>query len=209
MRVAIRLTAVLAAAGAVSGCWLSSGDRDAARDPTSATIAPDVGTATGTDPAPVAGAGGAGDPYFPSYGNGGYDVAHYRLVLGYNPATDRLQATATIDARADRALRSFNLDLVGLLPTLTAVIALGTLGLASLGTLFAAMTAHLRARELLFPVLVLPLEVPVLLGTVKATEAVLSREGLASVGHWLALLGAADVIFLVVGFLTFEFILEG
>ncbi|MGH7334115.1 MAG: heme exporter protein CcmB [Candidatus Rokuibacteriota bacterium] len=103
----------------------------------------------------------------------------------------------------------FNVDLASVLPTLLAVIALGTVGLAALGTLFAGMTAHVRARELLFPVLVLPLEVPLLLGTVKATEAVLSREGLASVTHWLALLGAADIIFLVAGFLTFEFILEG
>ena len=103
----------------------------------------------------------------------------------------------------------FNVDITAALPALGVVIALGTVGLAALGTLFAAMTAHVRARELLFPVLLLPLEVPVLLGTVKATEAVLSGEGLASAGHWLALLGAADVIFVVVAFLTFEFILEG
>ncbi|HEX2498992.1 MAG TPA: M1 family metallopeptidase [Actinomycetes bacterium] len=115
MRVAAsRLTAVLAAAGTVSGCWLSSGDRDVARDPTSATLSPDVGTATGTDPAPVAGAAGGGDSYFPSYGNGGYEVTHYRLQLGYDPDSDRLTASATIDARARQALRAFNLDLVGL-----------------------------------------------------------------------------------------------
>jgi heme exporter protein B len=88
-------------------------------------------------------------------------------------------------------------------------VVLGTVGLATLGTLFAAMTADLRARELLFPVLLLPLEVPVLLGTVKATEAVLSGEGLAAASRWLVLLGAADAIFIVVGFLTFEFIIEG
>ncbi|MGH8837351.1 MAG: M1 family metallopeptidase [Actinomycetes bacterium] len=115
MRVAAsRLTAVLAAAGTVSGCWLSSGDRDVARDPTSATLSADVGTATGTAPAPVAGAAGGGDSYFPSYGNGGYEVTHYRLQLGYDPDSDRLTASATIDARAGQALRAFNLDLVGL-----------------------------------------------------------------------------------------------
>lgn len=103
----------------------------------------------------------------------------------------------------------FNVDLAGVLPALLTVIVLGTVGLAALGTLFAAMTADLRARELLFPVLLLPLEVPVLLGTVQATEAVLSREGLVAAVHWLTLLGAADVIFLVVGFLTFDFIIEG
>ena len=103
----------------------------------------------------------------------------------------------------------FNLDLTGALPALLVVVVLGTVGLATLGTLFAAMTADLRARELLFPVLLLPLEVPVLLGTVKATEAVLAGEGLAAASHWLGLLGAADAIFVVVGFLTFEFVIEG
>lgn len=103
----------------------------------------------------------------------------------------------------------FNLDLSGALPALLVVVVLGTVGLATLGTLFAAMTADLRARELLFPVLLLPLEVPVLLGTVKATEAVLAGGGLAAAAHWLGLLAAADAIFLVVGFLTFEFVIEG
>jgi heme exporter protein B len=103
----------------------------------------------------------------------------------------------------------FNLDLAPVLPGLVMVIALGTVGFAAIGTLFAAMTAQARARELLFPVLLLPVRVPVLLGTVKATEALLLREPLADVAHWLKLLVAADVIYLVAGLLTFDFILEG
>jgi heme exporter protein B len=103
----------------------------------------------------------------------------------------------------------FNLDLAPVLPSLALVVALGTLGFAAMGTLFAALTAQARARELLFPVLLLPVLVPVLLGTVKATEAVLLREPLADVAHWLKLLAAADVIYLVAGLLTFDFILEG
>ena len=43
---------------------------------------------------------GVGDPYFPTYGNGGYDVAHYDLAVRYDPATKVLQGTASIDARA-------------------------------------------------------------------------------------------------------------
>ena len=103
----------------------------------------------------------------------------------------------------------FNVDLAPVLPALALVIALGTVGFAAIGTLFAAMTAQARARELLFPVLLLPVLVPVLLGTVKATEAVLLREPLADVAHWLKLLVAADVIYVVAGLLTFDFILEG
>jgi heme exporter protein B len=103
----------------------------------------------------------------------------------------------------------FNVDLGSALPGLALVIGLGTVGIAAVGTLFAAMTAQVRARELLFPVLLLPVLVPVLLGTVKATEALLLREPLAAVGHWLKLLVAADIIYLAIGLLTFDFILEG
>jgi heme exporter protein B len=55
----------------------------------------------------------------------------------------------------------------------------------------------------------LPVLVPVLLGTVKATETLLLREPLADVAHWLKLLVAADVIYVAAGLLTFDFILEG
>ena len=103
----------------------------------------------------------------------------------------------------------FDVDFAPALPGLALVIGLGTVGIAAVGTLFAAMTAQVRARELLFPVLLLPVLVPVLLGTVEATEALLLREPLAAVGHWLKLLVAADVVYLAVGLLTFDVILEG
>jgi len=103
----------------------------------------------------------------------------------------------------------FNVDLGPALPGLALVIVLGTLGIAAVGALFAAMTAQVRTRELLFPVLLLPVLVPVLLGTVKATEALLLREPLASVAHWWQLLVAADVVYVVAGLLTFDVLLEG
>jgi len=103
----------------------------------------------------------------------------------------------------------FNVDVWRALPGLAVVLALGTLGLAAVGTLFAAMTSQIRARELLFPVLLLPVQVPLLLGTVKATEALLLGEPLGTVGRWLGLLVAADTIYLVTGLLTFEVVLEG
>jgi heme exporter protein B len=91
---------------------------------------------------------------------------------------------------------------------LAVVLVLGTVGLAAVGTLFAAMTAQVRARELLFPVLLLPVQVPVLLATVSATQAVLLGQPLADSAPWLKLLAGADVVYLVIGVLTFEFILE-
>ena len=56
------------------------------------------------------GAPGIGDPYYPYYGNGGYDVSHYGLRLRYQPKTDELQGTATIKARTTQDLSSFDLD---------------------------------------------------------------------------------------------------
>jgi aminopeptidase N len=70
---------------------------------------------------PVATAAGAadrgvprGDTLFPAQGNAGYDVRHYGVVLGYDPATNHLDATTTIRSRAHRELRTFHLDLSGL-----------------------------------------------------------------------------------------------
>jgi heme exporter protein B len=103
----------------------------------------------------------------------------------------------------------FNVDLGPHLAGLALLVVLGTVGFAAVGTLFAAMTAHVRARELLFPVLLLPIQVPVLLAAVKATEAVLGGEPLTAVDHWLKLLVAADVIYLTIGILTFDVLLEG
>jgi aminopeptidase N len=63
---------------------------------------------------PTPGAPGIGDPYYPLDGNGGYVVDHYGLDLTYDPATDLLRATATIEAQATQSLSAFNLDLEGL-----------------------------------------------------------------------------------------------
>src|SRR5262249_19761800 len=102
----------------------------------------------------------------------------------------------------------YDVDLLPVLGPLCVVLVLGTVGLAAIGTLYAAMTAQLRARELLFPVLLLPAQVPVLLATVSATQAALAGEPLADVSHWLKLLAAADLVYVTIGLLTFEFILD-
>ncbi|MCW6010803.1 M1 family metallopeptidase [Micromonospora sp. CPCC 205371] len=59
------------------------------------------------------GSAGLGDPYFPLAGNGGYDVRHYSLDLSYVRASNHLDATTTITAKATKDLRRFNLDLRG------------------------------------------------------------------------------------------------
>lgn len=102
----------------------------------------------------------------------------------------------------------YNIDLWTALPRLFLVAFLGTVGFAALGTLFAAMTLQLRAREVLFPLLLLPPVVPVLLAAVQLTEAALDGAPWGAVGPWVSLLIGFDVIFVVAGLLTFEFVLE-
>ncbi|MEH1169144.1 M1 family metallopeptidase [Micromonospora sp. CPCC 205539] len=62
----------------------------------------------------AAGAAGVGDPYFPTYGNGGYDVGRYAIKVRYDPAKDQLTGAATVTATATADLSAFNLDLAGL-----------------------------------------------------------------------------------------------
>ncbi|MEU0549286.1 M1 family metallopeptidase [Micromonospora sp. NPDC005979] len=62
----------------------------------------------------TAGAAGVGDAYFPSYGNGGYDVGKYTVKVRYDPAKDQLTGTTTVQATATADLSTFNLDLAGL-----------------------------------------------------------------------------------------------
>jgi heme exporter protein B len=102
----------------------------------------------------------------------------------------------------------YGIDLFAVLGPLAAVVVLGTIGIAAVGTLFGAMTAQTRSRELLFPVLLLPMQVPVLLATVSATEVVLAGRPLAEAAAWLKLLAAADTVYLVLGLLTFEFVFD-
>ncbi|WP_165823198.1 M1 family metallopeptidase [Micromonospora globispora] len=102
-----RRTFGLLTAGALllAGCDSAQPDR----------VAPPLGQPS---PAPsrtfAPGAAGVGDAYFPSYGNGGYDVAHYTVQVRYDPAKDRLSGTTTVRATATTNLSAFNLDLAGL-----------------------------------------------------------------------------------------------
>ena len=102
----------------------------------------------------------------------------------------------------------FQVDIVSHAPGLIGVAVLGTLGFSIIGTFYAALTLHLRARELMLPLLLLPLLVPVLLGAVSATTALLTGEGTGATGGWIRLLIAFDVIYFVVCTWTFPTLLE-
>lgn len=93
-------------------------------------------------------------------------------------------------------------------PALLAVLALGLVGLVALGTFYAAMASRSRAREVLLPLLLFPMLVPVLLAAMEATKALLGGDVMNDAGAWIRLLAAFDAIFLVATFLAFEFIIE-
>jgi heme exporter protein B len=84
---------------------------------------------------------------------------------------------------------------------------LGTVGLSAIGSLFGALTESPRAREAVFPLLVLPLATPVLIAGIRATELAVAGRG-AEAGSWLGLLVAFDVMFLSLGMIVFGHLLE-
>jgi aminopeptidase N len=97
--------ALAAAVLAASGCTGGSGRPDEPGARTSGrTAAHDF----------TAGAPGVGDPYFPTYGNGGYDVRSYLIKIKYEPSTDQMTGDVTVAARATQDLSAFNLDFSGL-----------------------------------------------------------------------------------------------
>jgi heme exporter protein B len=81
------------------------------------------------------------------------------------------------------------------LGALLLIIALGAAGLSAPGTLYAAMTAQLRAKQTLLPLLLFPLIVPVLLASVKATSLVLLGDPMGQARSWITLLVAFDAIY--------------
>lgn len=102
----------------------------------------------------------------------------------------------------------FNLDVIEAVGTLLIIFSLATLGLAAVGTLFSALTVQIRAREVMLPVLLLPLAVPVMIAAVEATRGALSGDPFSFYAQWIQLLIIFDIIFTVVSFWLFEFILD-
>jgi len=91
---------------------------------------------------------------------------------------------------------------------LVAALLLGAIGFAAVGTAYAGLTVKLRAREVMLPLLMLPILAPLLLAGVRATAAALGGDPLGELASWLQLLVAFDVIMLVVGAGTYGFLLE-
>lgn len=95
-----------------------------------------------------------------------------------------------------------------LLPGLLAVMVVANLGLAAVGTLFGAATQHAESRSLMLPLLTFPLALPVILGAASLTTALLIDSGFGNEGRWFILLAVFDLVFVVLGAVMFEFVIQ-
>ncbi|MCX6070007.1 MAG: heme exporter protein CcmB [Chloroflexi bacterium] len=93
-------------------------------------------------------------------------------------------------------------------PGLMGVVLLGSIGYAAVGTLLSSMAVQARTRDVLLPILLFPVVLPVLVSAVKATNAVLLGLEAAELWPWLNLLIAYDVIFTAAAFMLFDFVVE-
>lgn len=100
----------------------------------------------------------------------------------------------------------FNVNLF--VPALWLVILLGCLGFATTGTLVASMSVHARAREMLLPILLLPVLLPVIISATRASIAIVTELKVEDWLPWIQLLGFVDFVFLLMAFFLFDYIVE-
>jgi heme exporter protein B len=92
---------------------------------------------------------------------------------------------------------------------LSAVLALADVALAVIGTLVSAIAIHTRARDMISPIIGLPLLLPALIATARAAAPVLARHSAGSPpGKWLLILALYDVVFALLSYAVFDFLLE-
>lgn len=88
------------------------------------------------------------------------------------------------------------------------VTLLGTIGFVTLGTFYAAMSSRSRSREVLLPLLLFPMMIPVLLGAVQASTSLLEGNVMRDAGAWIRMLFVYDVVFLAAALAVFEYVIE-
>ncbi len=100
----------------------------------------------------------------------------------------------------------FNLPVISL--PLIVITLLATIGFVSVGALFSALAVNTKAREMVLPILFLPIVVPVIISAVEASGLALSGEPWGALSSWIGIMVAFDAIFLVVSFLVFNYVIE-
>jgi len=102
----------------------------------------------------------------------------------------------------------YHVELLPAMPALAGVLFLGTLGFVTLGTFYAAMASRVRAREMLLPLLLFPMLVPLLLAAIECSRAVIEGDVMGDGRAWLRMLVAFDAIFLAASFLAFDHVID-
>lgn len=152
--------------------------------------------------------------FLPEREEGGFDSFRLapvdRPVLFASKATVLFLYLLVLEAIVVPVFAVFFLtDWSGLLPLILVLIATN-LGFAALGTLISSMAVNSRARDLLVPLLLLPLVVPLMIASTGATAPLLESGGASydKFGTWLLVLGLYDGVFCLVGYAVFDFLLE-
>jgi heme exporter protein B len=100
----------------------------------------------------------------------------------------------------------FNLPVLSL--QIIVVTVLSTIGFVAVGTLFSALAVNTRAREMVLPILFLPVAVPVIISAVKASEIALAGGGWGDISSWVLIIVAFDAVFVTVPYLVFNYVVE-
>jgi heme exporter protein B len=102
----------------------------------------------------------------------------------------------------------FDLAVQNRLTVLLFILLLGTAGFASVGTIFSAISANTRSREIMLPILLFPITIPVMLASIKSTTYLLGGNEIQQVWPWIRLLLGFDIVFFVVCFILYEYVVE-
>lgn len=101
----------------------------------------------------------------------------------------------------------YNVSLAGIIGRLILVLLLGSIGLVVTGTVFSAISAHARMRELLLPVLLLPFLTPVLIAAVSATLSLFAEPAVLD-RAWVTILAGFDIVYLTASWILSDFLME-
>jgi heme exporter protein B len=93
-------------------------------------------------------------------------------------------------------------------PGLLLVIVLGSIGYVAVGTLLSSMAVQTRTRDVLLPILLFPMVIPILIAAVKSSTGFLQASAMADILPWINLLVVYDVIFIAAAFMVFDYIVE-
>ena len=93
-------------------------------------------------------------------------------------------------------------------PGFLLIVLLGSIGYVAVGTLLATMVVQVRTRDILLPIILFPLALPVIIAAVKASQGFLSMAPMTEITPWLNILLVYDVIFIAAAYMAFDFVLE-